>query len=73
MSKLAGKHISGIQGCFIRVFYRSWVPDEDLGAAIRELVCWDLEVDHQRLHSFPMGSQRGHMGHLKLTSHFEWP
>lgn len=66
-SKLAGKHIPGMQGCFICVFYRSWVPDEDLGAAVRELVCQDLEVGHQHLHSFPMGSQKGHMGHPKHT------
>lgn len=57
----------GMQGCFIRVFYRSWVPDKDLGASIGELVCWDLEVGHQHLHSFPMGSQKGQMGHPKHT------
>lgn len=39
--------------------YRSWVPDEDLGMSIGVLICWDLEVSHQHLHSFPTESQRG--------------
>lgn len=38
--------------------YRSWVPDEDLGAAVGELVCRDLHVIHQNLHALPAVSQR---------------
>lgn len=59
-----------LQGCgvsFIGVLYRSWVPDEDLGAAVSELVFRDLKVGNQRLDSFPMGSQKGHMGHSTHT------
>lgn len=58
-----------LQGCvcFIGVLYRSWVPDEDLGAAVSELVCRDLKVGNQHLDSFPMGSQKGHMGHPTHT------
>lgn len=51
--------------CFARLesgFYRSWVSDEDLGAAIRDLFCWNLEVGHQHLHSFPVGSQKSQEG-----------
>lgn len=40
------------------LFYRSWVPDEDLGAAVGELVCRDLQVIHQNLHALPAVSQR---------------
>lgn len=44
--------------------YRSGVPDEDLGAAVGELLSRDLEVDHQHLHSFPV---RGQSGLFKTT------
>lgn len=43
--------------------YRSWVPDEDLGMSVGELVCWDLEVGHQHLHSLPVENQKGHVCH----------
>lgn len=43
-------------------YYRSRVPDEDLGAAVGELVCRNLEVGHQHLHSFPVGSRRSQRG-----------
>lgn len=35
--------------------YRSWVPDEDLGAAVGVLLCGNLQVGHQHLHSLPVG------------------
>lgn len=63
----------GWKTMFICVFYRSWVPDEDLGASISKLVRWDLEVGHQHLHSFPVWSQKGHMGHPKHTWDFKCP
>ena len=53
------------------VFYRSWVPDEDLGATIGELFTWDLEVGHQYLYSFSVGSQRNQKGHLKTSLTFQ--
>lgn len=59
--------------CIICVLYRSWVPDEDLGMSVGELICWDLEIGHQHLHSFPMGSQKGHTSHTMRTWHFKWP
>ena len=58
---------------FICVFYRFWVPDEDLGASVSKLVRRDLEVGHQHLHSFPVGSQKGHTGHPKHTWDFKCP
>lgn len=67
-SKWAGKLISALSDR-----YRSWVPDEDLGMSVGELICWDLEVGHQHLHSFPMESQRGHVCHPLHTWHFNWP
>lgn len=39
--------------------YRSWVPDEDLGAAVGELFTCDFEVGHQHLNSFPVWGKRG--------------
>lgn len=56
--KRAGKVLSALSD-----LYRSWVPDEDLGMSIGVLICWDLEVSHQHLHSFPTESQRGHVCH----------
>lgn len=56
--KRAGKVLSALSD-----LYRSWVPDEDLGMSIGVLICWDLEVSHQHLHSFPTESQRGHARH----------
>lgn len=53
--------------------YRSWVPDENLGAAVGELVCQDLEVIHQNLNSFPRVSQKGHMGHPNHTWRLKIP
>lgn len=51
---LAVEYIPRKLGSINCVFYRSWVPDEDLGATVGELVCWDLEVGHQHLDSFPV-------------------
>lgn len=53
------------------LFYRSWVPDEDLGAAVGELVCRDLHVIHQNLHALPAVSQRsqGSRRAYFMTSH----
>lgn len=47
--------------------YRSWVPDEDLGAAVGELVCRDLQVIHQNLYALPAVSQRSQGS---LNAHF---
>lgn len=64
-SQWAGKQICALSG-----LYRSWVPDENLGMSVGELVCWDLEVGHQHLHSFPVESQKGHV--CLRTWHFNW-
>lgn len=62
-SKQAGETIAA---AFL-FLYRSWIPDEDLGMSVGELVCRDLQVGHQHLHAFPVETHRGHVCHPSHT------